>query len=155
MDALLRCYTVIDIESISLDKNRPHWKGRFSKIHNCQRNVAVECYDSSSRIFEFCPCIEWKELTWRREQKSFEYCQRNIHGLSYYPFFSSGLCLESATIIQRILGKQSYRFGSLQRWNSWENYMRCYGNRMSKFGTVWWTAVYTTIKRSSKRSTIL
>ena len=120
MDALLRCYTVIDIESISLDKNRPHWKGRFSKIHNCQRNVAVECYDSSSRIFEFCPCIEWKELTWRREQKSFEYCQRNIHGLSFYRFFSSGPCLESAMIIREYLESKAinlvlYKGGTIEK----------------------------------------
>ena len=40
---------------------------------------------------------------WRAEQKLFKYCKRNIHGLSYYLFFSSGPCLGSVTIIREYL----------------------------------------------------
>ena len=120
MDALLQCYVVIDIESISLDRRKTQWKGKFSKMHNCKRKVAVKCYDSLSQIFELRPCIERKELMWTLEQISFRYCQGSIHGLSYYPFFSSLPCLESETIIGEYLESKAinqvlYKGGTVEK----------------------------------------
>ena len=102
MDVLTRRYCVMDIEGISLGKHRPQVKGLFSKIHYCNRKMALQCFDSTTRVFEFKPCVEFDDLN-LKEQKTFYHCQKYFHHLQYEPSNVSEKCANSADIIRDYL----------------------------------------------------
>ena len=120
MELLRRRYAVLDIEGITLDKSRPQPKGKYSKIHICNRKVALECYDSSTKVYEFSPCVEWKDLLLKPERKSFHHCQHYVHRLSYYPFFPNETCVNSGIVIKKYLESKDidlilYKGGTIER----------------------------------------
>ena len=63
MDVLGRRYCVLDIEGILLEKHRVCSRGFYSIIHNCVWKAAIECFDSSTKVFEFVLCIAFNDLT--------------------------------------------------------------------------------------------
>ena len=77
-------YAIIDIEAISLSKSRGK-PGRYSKTHNCLRKVVVLLYSDKYAVYEAQPCVRFSDLT-DCELKTFDFCHKNIHRLSYYPF---------------------------------------------------------------------
>ena len=85
MELLHKQFAILDIEGVSLSKNRLRGrKGRDSKIHNCLRKMAVLLYDGRTAVQEGWPCIERYALT-DKEEKCFQWCSQNIHQLSYTP----------------------------------------------------------------------
>ena len=102
MESLDKNYVVIDIEGISLSKNRVDLStGYYSSIHNCIRKIAFLFWDNSIQIYEFSPCVTYSDLH-KKEKLSFNYCRRSIHGLSFIPFRCNGKCVDSLKLIQNL-----------------------------------------------------
>ena len=92
MELLNRRYTILDIEGISLSKERSEERiGAYSRIHNCLRKTAVLLYDGRTAVQEAEPCIE-REALMETEEKSFSWCMENIHHLPYTPDRTSLKC---------------------------------------------------------------
>ena len=83
---LNRRYAILDIEGISLSKERrsEERKGAYSKIHSCLRKTAVLLYHGRTAVQEAKPCIK-REALMESEEKSFSWCKENIHHLPYTP----------------------------------------------------------------------
>ena len=95
-------------------------KGKYSKVHNCCRKIAFQCYDASIRVFEFCPCVKYGKLDPETELKPFRYCQKYIHGLLYTPDVPVFQCDESRMLIREFLLPKKidillYKGGNLER----------------------------------------
>ena len=91
-------YAVMDIESISLDKTRVHpLIGRFSRIHNCRRKLAIELWNEQSLVLEAVPCVDYKSLS-ESERYTFGYSRKRFHRLTYQPFMSSLKCMDVAGV---------------------------------------------------------
>ena len=96
-------YAIIDIEAISLSKVRM-WprKGKFARIHNCTRKMAIVLHTGETKVIEARPCIRKKNLL-ETEEKSFRYCKNRIHGLPYYPYNTSLRCHEVLKVVSEYL----------------------------------------------------
>lgn len=96
-------YAIINIETIALGKWRTHPpKGSQTHIHNCIRKVDIILRNKDSRVFEFHPCLKKGDLT-RKERSTFYWCQKNIHGLEYYPKKGSDTCAQAIEVISDYL----------------------------------------------------
>ena len=91
-------YAIMDIEGISLHKGREHLRGRYSRIHNCVRMLAIVCYDGSMAEFEFTPCVKFNDLV-KKEQESYNRCF-NLHRLDYEPRFTTPPCIDSVDTVR-------------------------------------------------------
>ena len=113
-------YAVMDIESISLDKTRVHpLIGRFSRIHNCRRKLAIELWNEQSLVLEAVPCVDYKSLS-ESERYTFGYSRKRFHRLTYQPFMSSLKCMDVAGVVKQYLydngiRKVYYKGGNLER----------------------------------------
>ena len=69
MELLHKQFAILDIEGVSLSKHRLRGKkGRYSKIHNCLRKMAVLLYDGRTAVQEGWPCIERQALMDKKEK---------------------------------------------------------------------------------------
>ena len=120
MESLDKNYVVVDIEAISLSKNRVDLStGYYSSIHNCIRKIALLFWDNSIQIYEFCPCVTYSDLH-KKERLSFNYCRRVIHGLSFVPFRCNGKCADSLKLIRNLLREKDvnivlFKGGTLEK----------------------------------------
>ena len=87
-------WTLLDIEAIAI-----------RKAHACTRKMYILGADGkTSELWEFTPCTDITKIA-SCYVKSFKYCRRNIHELSYYPSNMSPPCSSAvqklASFVQR------------------------------------------------------
>ena len=116
----MESYAIIDIEGISLGKDRDYPPaGKYNKIHVCRRKVAVELWDGRSLVLESVPCVPYTGLT-TKERSSFSWCRKNIHELTYQPFMSRLKCMDVADRIREFfivngVHHAYYKGGNIER----------------------------------------
>ena len=121
-------YAIMDIEGISLHKGREHPRGRYSRIHNCVRMLAIVCYDGSMAVFEFTPCVKFNDLV-KKEQESYNRCF-NLHRLDYEPRFTTPPCIDSVDTVRSFLLRKQinvilYKGGTQERDLCYALNIRC------------------------------
>ena len=77
MDVLGQRYCVLDIEGISLEKDRVCSRGFYSRIHIFVWKAAIECFDSSKKVFRIVSCIAFNDLT-RGERRHYDFFLYNF-----------------------------------------------------------------------------
>ena len=56
-----------------------------SNSHRCVRKLYILAKDGvTDRELEFFPCVRYKNMD-KHHQRTFHYCKKHIHNLSYYP----------------------------------------------------------------------
>ena len=81
-------WALMDIEYIST-----------SMTHRCVRKLYILAKNGKDELeVEFFPCAQYKELEWKY-QRSFQYCKRHIHRLTYNPKQYSPIC---STVLDKI-----------------------------------------------------
>ena len=90
-------YAILDIEFIQLSKERNNWPGnpppgKKAGVHQCLRKSAILDYGDRLRVWNARPCLDLKRHLMWGEERHFYWCQKNIHGLSYYPNKGFNLC---------------------------------------------------------------
>ena len=92
LQVLQRKYILLDMEMIQSSKN-----------HACVRKLYALSKDGKTDIeIEFEPCKKFIELE-DKYKKSFLYCKKNIHKLSYYPSKKCLPCIEAKDILKNFV----------------------------------------------------
>ena len=92
LQILHRNYVLLDMEMIQISRN-----------HACVRKLYALSKDGKTDIeIEFEPCKNFLELE-DRYKKSFFYCKKNIHKLSYYPLKKSLPCREAKYVLKNFV----------------------------------------------------
>ena len=72
---------------------------QISPTHRCIRKLYILAKMGKDELeVEFFPCAQYKELEWKY-QRSFQYCKRHIHRLTYNPKQYSPIC---STVLDKI-----------------------------------------------------
>ena len=119
----------MDIESIHLCDEKYLEPGKFSKHHFCRRRTALRTYSGAEIVLDGNPCIPKKYLK-NKDRSSYEYCRREIHGLSFEPKQPYFECHQIAEKIWRFLVKHDieivfYKGGTAESDVCWEIGMEC------------------------------
>ena len=89
---LQRKYILLDMEMVQTSKN-----------HACVRKLYALSKDGERDLeMEFIPCVEFKQME-DKYKKSFFYCKKNIHKLSYYPLKKSLPCREAKYVLKNFV----------------------------------------------------
>ena len=63
-----------------------------SKTHRCIRKLYILAKDGfTAKELTFHPCVRYKNMD-KRHKRTFRYCKRHIHKLSYYPKVYASPC---------------------------------------------------------------
>ena len=100
-------YAILDIEGI-----------RISKDHVCTRKSYILHENGKDLCLEFKPCIDIIDLE-LKYYKSFRYCEREIHKLSYYPR-TNRPCADAARELKKFVEEYNidvvyYKGGHLEK----------------------------------------
>ena len=91
-EILQRNYVLLDMEMIQISRN-----------HACVRKLYALSKDGKTDIeMEFEPCKKYVELE-EKYKKSFLYCKKNIHKLSYYPVKKCLPCTKAKDILKNFM----------------------------------------------------
>lgn len=103
------CWALLDVEFI-----------RISSTHRCVRKLYVLADNGYTQMeMEFYPCKRYRDLE-KKYKKSFQYCRRNIHNLSFHPWKFSPLCSHAASklndfIVHNAIELILYKGGTVER----------------------------------------
>ena len=106
---LKRHWALLDVEFI-----------RISSTHRCIRKLYILTENGQSNMeLEFLPCVPYSQLE-RKYQKSFNFCRRNIHRLSYNPEKYSPGCRQVLALLKEFIVSNSvelilYKGGTIER----------------------------------------
>ena len=79
-----KSWAILDVEYI-----------RTSSIHRCIRKLYILSANGYTDMeMEFYPCVRYKDVE-AKYQRSFQFCRRNIHHLSFHPWKFSPLCSQA------------------------------------------------------------
>ena len=93
---------------------------RILSTHRCIRKLYILSKNGQSHMeLEFLPCVPYSQLE-RKYQKSFNFCQRNIHRLRYNPRKYSPGCRQVLTLLKEFITNNSvelihYKGGSIEK----------------------------------------
>ena len=102
-------WAILDVEYIQITRD-----------HRCVRKLYLLAKDGFTESeMEFHPCIRYRYLD-KRHQRSFHYCKKHIHKLSYYPKGYASPCEEALEKIGRFIDENDidiilYKGGEIER----------------------------------------
>ena len=107
-ELLKKHWALLDIEFI-----------RISSTHRCIRKLYILAKNGGHMELEFLPCVPYCQLE-RKYQKSFNFCRRNIHRLSYKPKKYSPACSQVLTLLKEFIINNCvelvlYKGGTIER----------------------------------------
>ena len=104
-----KSWAILDVEYIQSSKN-----------HKCIRKLYILAKNGYSDMeMEFYPCTRYRYLE-PKYKRSFQFCRRNIHNLSYHPWKFSPLCSQAVPklnefIVDNDLELILYKGGTIER----------------------------------------
>ena len=101
-------WAILDIEFI-----------RTSAKHRCFRKVYILTENGFDMEMEFFPCKRYQNLM-LKYRRSFEFCRRNIHKLSYTPWGISAPCLRALPMLNKFVVENGielvlYKGGTIEK----------------------------------------
>ncbi len=111
-------YSVMDIKYI-----------QTTKKHRCIRKLALQLATSELFVFEFRPCLSWKDLD-NSVKRQFNYCKHRIHGLNY-TCATHRKCIDAKELVNEILNWNGinlvlYKGGTIEKDLCAELNMPCF-----------------------------